>query len=69
VLALQIERWMRKRLNGTSVPAAIRQLRQLKMVEIIDLDGKRLLPTRTTPEQKDILLKLGVPEPAIAQKK
>jgi hypothetical protein len=39
------------------------------MVEIIDSDGKRLLPTRTTPEQKDILLKLGVPEPAVAQKK
>lgn len=69
VLALQIERWMRKRLNGTSVPAAIRQLRQIKMVEIIDADGKRLLPTRTTPEQKEIISKLGVPEPAIAQKK
>lgn len=69
VLALQLERWMRKKLSGTSVPAAIRQLRQIKMVEIIDADGKRLLPTRTTPEQKEILLKLGVPEPAIAQRK
>lgn len=68
VLALQIERWMRKKLNGTSVPAAIRQLRQIKMVEIIDSDGKQLLPTRTTPEQKEILSKLGVPEPAMAQK-
>jgi transposase len=69
VLALQVERWMRKKLNGTSVPAAIRQLRQIKMVEIIDADGKRLLPTRTTPEQKEILLKLSVPAPAIARKK
>jgi len=69
VLALQIERWMRKRFDGTSVPAAIRQLRQIKMVEIIDAGGKRLLPTRATPEQKEILSKLGVPEPAIAQKK
>jgi transposase len=68
VLALQIERWMRKKLKGTSAPVAIRQLRQIKMVEIIDANGKRLLPTRTTPEQKEILLKLGVPEPAIAQK-
>jgi transposase len=68
VLALQIERWMRKKLNGTSAPVAIRQLRQIKMVEIIDANGKRLLPTRTTLEQKEILLKLGVPEPAIAQK-
>jgi transposase len=69
VLALQVERWMRKKLNGTSVPAAIRQLRQIKMVEIIDADGKRLLPTRTTPEQKEILSKLGVPDPVMAQKK
>jgi transposase len=69
VLALQVERWMRKKLNGMSVPAAIRKLRQIKMVEIIDGDGKRLLPTRTTPEQQEILVKLGVPEPGIAQKK
>lgn len=69
VLALQFERWMRKKLNGTSVPAAIRQLRQIKIVEIIDADGKRLLPKRTTPEQKEILRRLGVPEPAIARKK
>ena len=69
VLALQLERWMRKKLGSTSVPAAIRQLRQIKMVEIIDSDGKRLLPTRTTPEQKEILLKLGVPDPATAKKK
>jgi transposase len=69
VLALQVERWMRKKLNGMSVPAAIRKLRQIKMVEILGGDGKRLLPTRTTPEQKEILAKLGVPEPGIAQKK
>lgn len=69
LLALQVERWMRKKLNGMSVPAAIRQLRQIKMVEIIGGDGHLILPTRTTPEQKVILAKLGVQEPGIAQKK
>jgi transposase len=68
VLALQIERWMRKKLKGTSVPVAIRQLRQIKMVEILDAGSKRILPTRSTPEQKEILRKLDVPEPVNAQK-
>jgi transposase len=68
VLALQIERWMRKRLKGMSVPAAIRQLRQIKMVEIIDAHGKRLIPTRITSEQREILRNLDVPEPVIEQK-
>jgi transposase len=63
VLALQIERWMRKRLAGTSVPAAIRQLRRIKMVEVVEGERKRALTTRPAPEQKEILKKLGVPVP------
>jgi len=61
VLALQIERWMRNKLQGTSVPAAIRQLRQIKVVKIEDGEKTRSLPTRPTDEQKEILRKLGVP--------
>lgn len=63
VLALQVERWMRKKLKGTSVPAAIRQLRRIKMVEMVAGENKQTMPTRVTAEQKDILHKLGVPEP------
>jgi len=61
VLALQIERWMRNKLKGTSVPAAIRQLRQIKMVKMEEGERTRFLPTRPTDEQKEILRKLGVP--------
>lgn len=61
VLALQIERWMRNKLEGTSAPAAIRQLRQIKVVKIEDGEKTRFLPTRPTDEQKEILRKLGVP--------
>jgi transposase len=63
VLALQIERWMRKKLAGTSVPAAIRQLRRIKVVETVEGKGTRAPPTRPTAEQKEILKKLGVPVP------
>lgn len=65
VLALQIERWMRNKLKGISVPAAIRQLRQIKMVEVVEGKKSRILPTRLTAEQKDILNRLGVPAPEI----
>lgn len=60
VLALQIERWMRRRLDETSVPAAIRQLRRIKMGEIVLGERKTLGPTRPTPEQRELLRKLGV---------
>jgi len=63
VLALQVERWMRKKLAGMSVPSAIRQLRRIKMVEITEGNTRRALPTRLTTEQKEILRKLGVPAP------
>jgi transposase len=63
VLALQIERWMRNKLKGTSVPMAIRQLRQIKMVEMVSGGKNSKVPTRPTAEQKEILHKLGVPVP------
>jgi len=44
VLALQMERWMRRRLDGTSVPAAIRQLRRIKMGEIAVGEHPSLTP-------------------------
>jgi hypothetical protein len=68
VLALQVERWMRNRLKGMSVPAAIRLLRQIKMVEIVDGVGKRMLSTRLKAEHKGILEKLGVSELGTAPK-
>ena len=63
VLALQIERWMRNRLKGLSVPSALRQLRRIKIVEVVEGNDTRILPTRLNAEQKDILRKLGVPAP------
>jgi len=63
VLALQVERWMRKKLAVISVSSAIRQLRRIKVVEITVGNTRRALPTRLTTEQKEILRKLGVPAP------
>ena len=63
VLALQVERWMRNRLKGTSVLTAVRQLRQIKMVEMESGGSTSEVPTRLTAEQRDILNKLGVPAP------
>jgi transposase len=64
VLALQVERWMRNKLAGTSVPAAIRQLKRIKVVEMLEGKRSRTLTTRATTEQMEILRKLGVPLPA-----
>lgn len=61
VLALQVERWMRNKLASTSVPAAIRQLKRIKVVEMLEGKRSRTLTTRTTAEQMEILHKLGVP--------
>jgi transposase len=63
VLALQMERWMRNKLKGMSVPTATRQLRCIKMIEMTEGSSTRLLLTRLNAEQKEILQKLGVPEP------
>ena len=59
---------MRNRLKGMSVLTAIRLLRQIKMVEIVDGVGKRMLSTRLKAEHKGILEKLGVSELGTALK-
>ena len=63
VLALQVERWMRNKLDGTSAPAAIRQLKRIKVVEMLEGKRTRTLTTRSTTEQMEILRKVGVPLP------
>ncbi len=65
VLALQLERWMRNRLETLSVPRALQILQQIKVGELT-VNGKSVtMATRTTAEQKEILRKLGVkPIPA-----
>ena len=63
VLALQVERWMRNKLASTSVPAAIRQLKRIKAVEMLEGKRSRTLITWSTAEQKEILHKLAVPLP------
>ncbi len=60
VLALQLERWMRNRLQTTSVSKALQSLQQIKVGELT-VNGKRMtMATRITPEQKEILDRLGV---------
>lgn len=65
VLALQIERWMRRRLKTVSVPKALFQLQRIKVGEL-EIDGKKSrVLTRPTAEQKKWLRELGVrPIPA-----
>jgi transposase len=61
VLALQVERWMRNKLAGMSAPVAIRQLKRIKVVEMLEGKRSRTQTTRPTAEQMEILCKLGVP--------
>lgn len=66
VLALQLERWMRRKLQGiASVPSAVEILRRIKIGEL-EVGGKRThIPTAATVEQKELLKALGVrPIPA-----
>ncbi len=61
VLALQVERWMRRELKTISVPKAVDLLQRIKAGEL-EFNGKRVrVPTRPTPEQKELLISLGVP--------
>ena len=62
VLALQMERWMRRKLTGiSSVPRAVEVLRGIKAGEL-EVGGKLLrVPTKPTEEQRRLLKKLGVP--------
>lgn len=60
VLALQIERWMRNRLQTVSVQKALQSLQQIKAGEL-SVNGKTVtMATRPTAEQKELLQKLGV---------
>jgi transposase len=65
ILALQMERWMRNRLQTVSVRAALQSLQRIK-AGVLAIDGKEVkVATRPTAEQKEFLKKLGVkPIPA-----
>ena len=61
VLALQIERWMRRKLATVSVPKALESLQRIKVGEL-DIGGKKSrFVTRPTDEQKKWLASLGTP--------
>lgn len=70
VLALQVERWMRKKLKGlrlhdgqegVSVPKALDLLARIKVGEVEVGEKKFLLPSRPTADQRAILARLNVP--------
>jgi transposase len=60
VLALQLERWMRNRLQTVSVKKALQLLQQIKVGELMVNAKAVTMATRLTTEQKEILRKLGV---------
>jgi transposase len=64
ILALQMERWMRKKLVDISVPKAIRILRRIKAVMVSSPGKATLVVTRAKKEQKEILRRLGIPSPS-----
>ena len=66
VIALQMERWMRNKLQSISVPKAMQVLRQMKAGELCFGDTATLMLTAITPEQKEIMKKLGVTPPTPA---
>jgi len=60
ILALQVERWMRNRLETVSVQKALQSLRNVK-AGVLSIEGKEVkVATRPSPEQKEFLKKLGV---------
>jgi transposase len=61
VLALQLERWMRRKLAGiSSVPKAIEVLKRIKIGELVMGGRKKRVLTRPTAEQTGLLNALGV---------
>ena len=64
ILALQMERWMKKKLGDISVPKAIRILRRIKAVMVSSPDKDTLVVTMAKKEQKEILRRLGIPSPS-----
>lgn len=62
VLALQLERWMRRELKGiSSVPRAISTLKRIKIADLEMGEKKKRILTRPSAEQKQLLKALGVP--------
>ena len=61
VLALQIERWMRRKLKTVSVPKALFQLQRIKVGELVIGDSRSRVLTRPTTEQKQWLASIGAP--------
>ena len=59
VLALQIERWMRRKLKPVSVPRALSELQRIKVGELEINGRKRRILTRPTQQQKEWLASLG----------
>ena len=60
VLALQVERWMRNKLQTVTVQKALQSLQQIKAGEL-SINGKTIImATRPSIEQKELLQKLGV---------
>ena len=66
VIALQVERWMRNKLQTISVPRALQLLQQIKVGEFSYGEKTVLMPTSLTPEHKELLKKLGVTQPTAA---
>ena len=67
VLALQIERLMRNRLQSVSVRKAIDRLRRIKAGEMEVNGVKTHTLTRTTEEQQNLFKFLEIPTPRMAR--
>ena len=69
VISLQLERWMRNKLQSisVSVPKAMQALRQIKVGELCFGEKTSLMLTTLSQEHKEILKKLGVSQPTTAQ--
>jgi len=65
VIALQLERWMRNKLQSIplSVPKCLQVLQHIKVGELCFGEKTKLMLTTLTPEHKEILKTLGVPQP------
>ena len=68
VIALQLERWMRNKLQAIpiSVGKAMQALQQIKVGELCFGEKTTLMLTSLTPEHKEVLKKLGVAQPTTA---
>ena len=68
VIALQLERWMRNKLQSIplSVSKCMQVLQYIKVGELCFGEITKLMLTTLTPEQKAILQKLGVAQPTTA---